>query len=235
MMKIGGIEVTVERKRIKHTHLSVYPPDARVHVSAPEDLEESDIRSYLASRLSWIREQRTAILSQPRQTRREYVSGENIYCLGKRYRLRVEVEDRLTTERVLWGGKTLRLIVREGASAAHRGKIVASWQKAMLTDVLSRQVAKACAAFGIPDPSWRIVKMKARWGSCGREKKSLIFNSALALTPPRCIEYVVVHELSHLQVKDHSPSFVKLMDSRLPRWRDLRQELNAFISSPMEG
>ena len=86
-MTVAGIQIEIERKKIKHTHLAVYPPDARVHVSAPEELDERDIRSYVAAKLAWIREQRRAILAQPRQAKREYISGESIYALGRRYRL----------------------------------------------------------------------------------------------------------------------------------------------------
>ena len=45
----------------------------------------------------------------------------------------------------------------------------------------------------------------------------------------------LVHELTHFTEKNHSPAFVKLMDERLPRWRELRKELNSFIAAPMEG
>ena len=92
-MTVSGIEVAVERKAIKHTHLSVFPPDARVHVSAPLDLSEADLRSFLVSKTPWLRKQIAAVLAQPRQARREYVSGENVYLLGKRYRLVVKKDD----------------------------------------------------------------------------------------------------------------------------------------------
>ena len=62
-MTIAGIQIEVERKKIKHTHLAVYPPDARVHVSAPEDLSDRDLRSFLASKIGWIRDQRKTVLS----------------------------------------------------------------------------------------------------------------------------------------------------------------------------
>ena len=203
-MTIAGIQIEVERKKIKHTHLAIYPPDARVHVSAPDDLSDRDLRSFLASKIGWIRDQRKTVLSQPRQTRREYVSGESIYCLGRRYKLLVVVEDRYATEKVTWGGNKLSLYVREGASRGHKERIVESWQKAMLGESLADKMKTWCR------------KLK------------------LARVPARCIEYVVVHELTHFEVSNHSRAFVELMDRRLPRWRILRKELNDFIAMPME-
>ena len=95
----SSLVVSVERKAIKHTHLSVFPPDARVHVSAPLDLSEADLRSFLVSKVPWLRKQIAAVLAQPRQARREYESGEDVYLLGKRYRLSVRKGDEAASVR----------------------------------------------------------------------------------------------------------------------------------------
>ena len=233
-MTISGIQIEVERKKIKHTHLAVYPPDARVHVSAPEDLSDRDLRSFLASKIGWIRDQRKVVLAQPRQTRRQYVSGESIYCLGRRYKLSVVMEDRYATERVTWSGNKLSLYVREGASRDHKEKIVESWQKSMLNECLAGKMKAWCRKLKIVLPEVEIRKMKTRWASCIQKRGKIVFNAALGRVPVRCIEYVVVHELTHFDVSNHSEAFLKLMDGRLPRWRVLRKELNDFIAMPME-
>ena len=250
-MTIAGIQVEVERKKIKHTHLAVYPPDARVHVSAPVDLSDCDLRSFLASKIGWIRDQRKVILAQPRQTRRQYVSGESIYCLGRRYRLavvetsphatgnlgaRAQARDRTprAIEGVVAYGTRLELRVRAGASRVHKEKLVESWQKAMLSECLAGKIKTWCRKLRLDLPGIEIRKMKSRWASCLQKRNKIVFNAALGRVPVRCIEYVVVHELTHFEVSNHSEVFVKLMDGRLPRWRALRKELNDFITMPME-
>ena len=233
-MTISGIQIEVERKKIKHTHLAVYPPDARVHVSAPDDLSDRDLRSFLAAKIGWIRDQRKTVLSQPRQTRLEYVSGESIYCLGRRYKLLVVVEDRYATEKVTWGGNKLSLYVREFTSREHREKIVESWQNAILSECLAGKIKAWCSKLKLVLPEIGIRKMKSRWASCLQKRSKIVFNAALGRVPARCIEYVIVHELTHFEAPNHSKAFVKLMDGRLPRWRSLRKELNDFIAMPME-
>ncbi len=233
-MTVAGIQIEIERKKIKHTHLAVYPPDARVHVSAPEELGDRDIRNYVAAKLSWIREQRRAILAQPRQARREYISGEDIYALGKRYRLQIVEEDAKAAERVLWGAAKLTLHVCAGVSRSHRERIVEAWQRALLEESVKGKMAAWCKRLGREQPLMEIRRMKTKWASCLRSKGKIAFNMALARVPPRCIEYVVVHELTHFEIANHSAAFVKLMDERLPRWRALRDELNGFIGMPME-
>ena len=257
-MTIAGIQVEVERKKIKHTHLAVYPPDARVHVSAPVDLSDCDLRSFLASKIGWIRDQRKVILAQPRQTRRQYVSGESIYCLGRRYRLAVvetsphaakrrtphaakrttphaaKCRTPRTVEGVVAYGTRLELRVRAGASRGHKAKLVESWQKSMLSECLAGKIKTLCRKLKFTLPEIEIRKMKTRWASCLQKRNKIVFNAALGRVPVRCIEYVVVHELTHFDVSNHSEVFVKLMDGRLPRSRTLRKELNDFIAMPME-
>jgi len=251
-MKVAGITVEVERKEIKHTHLAVYPPDARVHVSAPKGLGERDIRSYVASKLGWIREQRRAVLAQPRQGRREYVGGESIYAMGRRYRLAVaeiapgaakgragglaasgKAQDN-RGEGVVACGTRLTLHVRGGATRERRERLVESWQRGLLGECIASKLGGWCEKLGRELPVAEIRKMKTKWASCVRAKGKIAFNAALARVPPRCVEYVVVHELTHFEVADHSKAFVKLMDGRLPRWRALRDELNGFVGMPIE-
>ena len=229
-MTILGVAVEVERKAIKNTHLSVYPPDGRVHISVPRELSDHDIRSFVISHIDWVRRERKKKRAQLRQTRREYVSGESIYCLGKRYRLSVVSEDAQATERIAWGGTKLQLFVRETSSRDHRSRIVESWQKEMLKVLVERLMEKWCTRLKVEIPSWQIKRMRSRWGSCNRAKRAVSLNFALARVPVKCVEYVVVHELTHLEVANHGKDFQALLSSRLPRNKDLRNELNSFVS-----
>lgn len=67
--------------------------------------------------------------------------------------------------------------------------------------------------------------MKSRWGSCQPATGRICINVRLALYPPECLEYVVVHELCHLLVRGHGPKFHALMDRLMPDWRARRAKL----------
>lgn len=231
-MTVSGIAVEVERKAIKHTHLSVFPPDARVHVSAPLDLSDADLRSFLVSKLSWIRKQIETVLAQPRQTRREYESGENVYLLGKRYRLLVRKGEETASVRV--EGKNVVLAGRGLEARTAREVRIAEWYREELKRALTRLVAR-CAAIANEDGEivFGVRRMRNLWGSCNARKRRIWFNLALARVPIRCIEYVVTHELVHLVVPNHSHLFEQKMDQWLPRWREARKELNDFIALPL--
>ncbi len=68
-------------------------------------------------------------------------------------------------------------------------------------------------------------KMKSRWGSCQPSTGRICINTVLAICPPECLEYVVVHELCHLRVAGHGPEFHALMDSVMPDWKERRAKL----------
>ena len=76
-----------------------------------------------------------------------------------------------------------------------------------------------------PGVSWRLRTMKSQWGSCQWRKRMITLNTELARFPREVVEYVVVHEFTHLQAHDHGPGFKALMDERLPGWRQLRRQL----------
>ena len=67
--------------------------------------------------------------------------------------------------------------------------------------------------------------MKSRWGSCQPSTGRICINVRLALYPPECLEYVVVHELCHLLERGHGPRFHALMDTFMPDWKERRAKL----------
>jgi predicted metal-dependent hydrolase len=69
-------------------------------------------------------------------------------------------------------------------------------------------------------------KMKTKWGSCTPASKNILINLELAKKPAECLEYIVVHELTHLLEPTHNSRFIALMTQFMPKWRFYRDELN---------
>ena len=69
--------------------------------------------------------------------------------------------------------------------------------------------------------------MRSRWGSCQPETGRICINTRLALYPPECLEYVVVHELAHLLEANHGPAFYAILDRALPTWKSARDKLRS--------
>ena len=73
--------------------------------------------------------------------------------------------------------------------------------------------------------AWKLRRMKTRWGVCNYAKRRITYAVMLAGASRDCVEYVVVHELTHLKVHGHGVRFKALMDERLPDWRVRRRML----------
>jgi predicted SprT family Zn-dependent metalloprotease len=95
-------------------------------------------------------------------------------------------------------------------------------------------VAKKAAEFGEENVTWEIKRMRTEWGSCMTKRRHLLFNLELARLPMKCIEFIVIHELTHLQEKYHNKHFEELMDMRMPMWRSIRQDLNSIPATKYE-
>ena len=94
--------------------------------------------------------------------------------------------------------------------------------RTLLADLNSRWAAK----LGEKGVTWTLRAMKTLWGSCHVVRRRITYNTELANVPREMVEYVVVHELTHLKTARHGPKFYRLMDERLPGWRELRRRLN---------
>lgn len=232
-MIIDNIKIEVERKPIKNMHLSVYPPNGRVHISVPDYLNDNDIYSYVVCKWGWVLRQRKEILEQERQTEREFVSGENHYLFGTRYRLKMNFITSGAFGVEVKGNMMIMSITKE-SSAERRHELLQEFYRSELKQYITKLMEKWQTRLGENDVSWQVKLMKTQWGSCTSRKRSILYNLELARTPKECIEYVVVHELTHLKVDNHSKLFEALMNQRLPNWRVLRKNLNDFIALHMK-
>jgi predicted metal-dependent hydrolase len=223
---VGGVQVQVVRKAIKNLHLGVYPPGGRVRVAAPLRVSDDAVRLAVIGKLGWIKRQRARFDAQPRQSEREMVSGESHYFLGRRYRLRV-VERHGATRVVVRNNRTLELQVRRHADAQARERVLHRWYRQHLRELVPPLLTKWEATLGVQVAVWGIKRMKTRWGTCNADARRIWLNLELAKKPVQCLEYLVVHELTHLLERHHNDRFVLLMDRHLPNWREHRQELNA--------
>lgn len=223
---VGGLTVDIVRKGIKNLHLGVYPPHGRVRVAAPLQVSDDAVRLAILGKLGWIRRKQAGFDAQPRQSKREMVSGESHYFLGRRYRIRVISHDG-PGRVVLKSTTTLELYLRPETTAEQRERILQAWYRAQLRELIPPLLAKWQPVLGVQASAWGIRKMKTRWGSCNIEARRIWINLELAKKPVQCLEYVIVHELAHLLERRHDDRFIALLDTHLPHWREHRHLLNS--------
>jgi predicted metal-dependent hydrolase len=223
-LTVRGIDIDVVYKEIKNLHIGVYPPMGRVRVAAPTHFNDDRVRLAVVQRLPWIKRQRQQLQEVDRQSAREMVTGESHYVWGVRHRLKVV--ERPGRPHVEVDGGRLVLYVAEGTDTASRAQALERWQRQQLRERIPEILKEWEPVIGRPVSRWSIRRMKTKWGSCNRETGHLWFNLELAKKHPRCLEYLVVHEMTHLIERGHGRRFTELMDRFMPDWRSRRDELN---------
>lgn len=101
---------------------------------------------------------------------------------------------------------------------------VAAWRETVSACVPALVVAWE-PIMGVKAGKLAYRNMTSRWGSCQPATGRICINVRLALYPPECLEYVVVHELCHLLERGHGPRFHQLMDAFMPDWKQRRAKL----------
>ena len=206
-------------------HLAVYPPDGRVRVAAPSHMSDDNIRLAVISKLSWIRKQQVAFKAQPRQSQREYVTGESLYLFGKRYRL--DVVERYGPHEVgIKNNTRLQLSISPGTTLKNREKVLNEWYRAKLKKRIPEMITRLEPSIGVRVAHWGVKKMKTKWGSCTIEQRRIWLNLGLAKKPVECLEYILVHEMVHLLERHHNDNFKRYMNRYLPQWQIYRELLN---------
>ena len=228
IIEVSNISAEVEWKEIKNVHLTIYPPDARIHVSAPLRMSEEAVRLFFITKIPWINQRVSQILEQNRQTPREYVSGENHYFKGQRYRLKV-LHHHAPAKVEIQGSEYIKLYVREEATKERRAEVLREWYRSEFKMTLLPLITKWEDILGVKVNKWEVKQMKTLWGSCNHYTRNIIFNLELIKKPVHCIEYIVVHELLHIKVRLHNEEYTALLTRYFPNWKQLKEELNEFI------
>lgn len=223
---LGGMRADVVRKDIKHVHLSVYPPDGKVRISAPRNMALDTIRVYAITKLDWILRQQRKLREQEREPPREFLDNESHFVWGKRYLLRlVDAESGSAVE---LKHSTLELRLRSGSDTAKRREVLDAWYRQQIRDAVPSLLSRWQPIIGVKANRVLVQRMKTKWGGCNPVSGLIRLNTDLARKPPACLEYIIVHELIHLLEPTHNARFQYLMDRFMPHWRQVKNELNSL-------
>lgn len=223
-MKLNELDIEIVQKNIKHVHLSVYPPDGRVKVSAPLSMAPDTLRVFVISKLAWIKKQQSKLRAQQREAPREYLDRESHYVWGKRYLLKIEETE--APPRIELKHNKLVLSVRPGTDQERKQALLEAWYRENLRQAVPALIEKWQSRMGVCVTRFYVQSMKTKWGSCSVHSGSIRLNTELAKKPRACLEYIVVHEMTHLLEPTHNSRFIGLMDRFMPKWRFYRDELN---------
>ena len=225
-INISGIDVQINKKNIKNMHLSVKPPLGNVVVSAPLLMSQKSIENFVRLNFGWIKKQQEKFANQPRMTARQYVSGETYYIWGKQYFL-VFKDSKRNSFKI--DGSNIILEMKSSSTTEHREKFFREECRKILVEQLDRLIPSWERITGLYCNEYKTKYMLTRWGTCNSKAKRIWINLQMVEKPLECLEYIILHELTHLKVPNHGKDFIANMDKYMPDWKDRRNLLNDRI------
>jgi predicted metal-dependent hydrolase len=225
----GPIPYEVHRRRRRTIGLTV-KDDGTVEVRAPLRTSKKAIAEVVQEHLEWIREKRRENRERRRRLRaRRFDHGDEIPYLGRRLRLVVSESDRALSPDPRLDGDDLVVHVPAGLATAERRaatrEAVGRWLLGQARDLVHRRHARAARLVGDAAESITIKDMHTRWGSCGPSRK-MSLNWRLVMAPLHVLDYVLVHELTHIRIPDHSARFWDRVAAACPRSDEAREWLS---------
>jgi len=204
-------------------------PDQRVVATVPHDTTDEVIQEAMIKRAKWIWQNIQEFSKQQDYVLpKRYVSGETQFYLGRRYVLKVMVDPEVPASVKLHRGKLTVIFKKESDDRAVKVKaLLDKWYqhkaKLIFRERLAKMLPKADWVTDIP--SFRMMAMTKQWGSCST-KGNLMLNPHLIKAPKECIDYVILHELCHIEEHNHSEKFWRLLTQVMPNWKEVKAKLD---------
>lgn len=213
---MDAARVSYRLVRSRRRTLTLTVTDAgEVLVKAPLLLPKLVIERFVAEREGWVTQRLAAVSQKPRY---DFCDGEQIPYLGGRITLRLSK----TQKRVSFADGVLTLPSEPAEQV--RARVIAFY-KAEARKVFSERMEQYAKEMGLNPKGLRISSANTRWGSCGPDGGiSLCYR--LVLGDMDDVDYVIVHELSHLVHRDHSKAFWAVVGKTMPDYKARRKALN---------
>ena len=209
------------RKRRKTIALEI-SENAELIIRAPFFTSVTEINRFVAEKQNWIeRTIRKRKAQNALRVNRQWVTGETLYYLGEPYPLNV-FSDPWASE-----GVTLKdhgFDLNAGKNSDLKKYHVVRWYKETAKTIIRQRTDFFSRMLQLPYGNLTITSAQKRWGSCSAQN-DLSFSFRLVMTPPPVIDYVIVHELSHIRHKNHSARFWSQVQKGIPEYRQIRRWL----------
>jgi len=216
------IDFDLEYRNRRTMAIHVSPPN-KVLVLSPAGISEDIIRERVRSKGRWILKKLFELKDMdPDNFRKDFKDGETFLFLGIDYNLKI----------VKNGRKIPKVFFRESKFCLETGifdtfkmkKAMEKWYRKKADRIINDRVELYIDKIGKRPQDIKVKEQNRRWGSC-TAKGNLYFNWRIIMAPPGIIDYVVVHEMSHLVYLNHSRNFWQKVESVLPDYKERRKWL----------
>lgn len=221
-MKEIDYQVVRSRKRRKTLVLTI-ERNGKVVIRVPHQTPESEIQAFFKRKLSWVKkkidEKKGSI--QDAEHPRQFVAGEKFLYLGEHYPLEMREPGKGRSRLALSHG----IFFLDNDCTKKAREIFIKWYKERAFEIFAERVNFYSRKLKLYPKEIRISSAKTRYGSCTADNK-LFFSFRLVMAPYVKIDYIIVHELAHIKIKNHSHRFWKYMEDVMPEYKKHKKWLN---------
>ena len=153
-----------------------------------------------------------------------YITGNKQYIFGKEYFLIVRYNK---YQSVVTLGDKIIINVSDVDDNEKKEKLINKFYKELLQEKIKEISIKYEDIMGLKASQYRIKNMKTRWGTCNINKKRIWINLQLVQKDIDCLEYIIVHELTHLVEKNHNKRFYNIVEKYCPNYKQIQRKLNS--------
>jgi len=208
----------VKSSRRKTTALKIKNGEVTIHMPTRQSITIA--RQFVQQKTPWIQQKLDLQRAHQPLPEKEFITGDPLLFLGKHYPLQLMSAERKTTVIKTTQSIELHGRLNKLSKTAIRAALI-TWYQQQAELYLRSQTACLTTETGMTPRSITVKTYKARWGSC-KINGDIQYNWKLMLAPPDIIDYVIIHELCHLQQHNHSAAFWQLVQTHCPTFKTAR-------------
>lgn len=211
------------RESRKSIAATVYP-DGSVTLKAPTKAKTEHVEEFLLRRWRWIRKQQRYFSQFKAESAKDYVSGETFRYLGRGYKLLVRKAQ--NEPRVLLKQGTLTVLSSKPEDSQMTRQMLEDWFRERAEVIFNQRLDVCFANFHHRDkPKLVVRRLKRRWGSYLNRGNRIHLNLDLIKANKMQIDYVITHELCHIEHPRHDRVFFRSLEAKLPDWLKIKRRL----------
>ncbi len=217
MCGTSKIEFSILYSKRKTATISVYPYKD-VEIIVPQNTTSEETKKIIKKKVAWIIKKIDFFnqISKYNATK-EYINGETILYLGRQYR--IEIIKSKNKPNVKLKGRYLEIELNKNFRTKSEQRkyiktLVIDWYRKQAKKNIKKALIIYSKKLGVEILKFKIKNQIKKWGSC-TPKNTLNFNLRIIMASKYQFDYVIVHELCHIKIKNHSAKFWKLVESIL--------------------
>lgn len=224
--QVDGLPVVLQYKDVRNISIKI-DKAGRILVGLPYYGAKARALEFVREKSDWLRKHLIRRAEQELPVPDNGFDGTNIWLWGKHY---IAVFAKAGgEEQVLLRDKELLFTYKGVLTERKKQLLVERFYCRCLMEMLIKFLERWQSKLGLYAKSWKIQRLKSKWGRCNIATKELLFNISLVHRPLSCLEYVVLHELAHLYEASHNQRFQNFLSHYMVDWKEQRKLVNNFI------